>query len=111
MRPQCPARIVFKVDVRRKEPLLAALVSQEPVRHSLGEVSFSLAIDDSARHIGYVTLEWESFKSARRFFDSEQSRSLVAEWPLTELLEVLVFKDITSDYMAYRSAQQLKEAE
>ena len=99
------ARIVVKVDIRRKEPLLAVLVAQESVRRTLGEISFSLAVDDSARHIGYITLEWSSFASARSFFDSEKSQSLMAEWPIVELLEVVLLKGITTDYLAYRASE------
>jgi hypothetical protein len=103
------ARVLFKVDVRHKSPLLEALFVQEPLRRVHGELSFSLSIDDSARHIGYISLEWQSFESARRFFDSEESRRLAAEWPVAEILEVSVLRDLTAEYAAHRSAKQSPE--
>jgi hypothetical protein len=43
---------------------------------------------------------------ACKFFDSEESHSLVAEWPVVEVLEAAVLKDITAEYLAYRGNKQ-----
>jgi hypothetical protein len=104
-----PVRVQFKVDVRHKSPLLEVLFDQERVRRAHGELSFSLSIDDSARHIGYVSLEWQSFESARRFLDSQESHTLAAEWPVAEILEVAVLRDLTAEYAAYRTAKKSSE--
>ena len=101
---------MVKVDVRHKAPLLEVLFEQHESRKTHGERSFSLSIDDDARHIGYVLLEWESFESARRFVASEASRTLLQAWPLEELLEVRALKDLTPEYAAYRSGQGPNES-
>ena len=110
MQSIAPARVLFKVDVRRKSELLEVLSQQHQKRKLLGELWYSLSIDDSARHVGYVALEWESFESARRFFDSMESHGLVAEWPVVAVLEVVVLRDLTEEYAAYRNAKQSPES-
>jgi hypothetical protein len=92
------ARVLVKVDVRRRASLLEFLREQQPKRAALGEISFTFAVNDDARHIGYVILEWESFEGARHFVDSPHSKYLLADWPVAEILEVLKLKDVADDY-------------
>jgi quinol monooxygenase YgiN len=92
------ARILVKADIRRKSDLLDLLRSQQPRRQILGELSFSFSVDDDARHIGYIILEWESFESVRKFVNSPASHELIAEWPIANVLELLALRDIADDY-------------
>jgi hypothetical protein len=88
------ARVLVKVDVRRRAALLACLREQQPKREALGETSFTFGVNDALRHIAYVVLEWESFESARHFVDSPHSLYLLKEWPVEEVLEVVKLRDI-----------------
>ena len=92
------ARVLVKVDVRRRASLLEFLREQQPKRKVVGERSFSFSVNDDARHIGFVIMEWESFDSARHFVDSPNSKHLLGDWPVAEVLEVLALRDIAEDY-------------
>ena len=87
-------RVFFQVDVRRPAALLEALRQQQPRRAALGELAFALHIDDNARHIGYVALDWESVASAHRFLESAESKALVSEWPIEEVLSVVPLREV-----------------
>ena len=87
-------KILFQVDVRHRAKLLETLREQHPQRAALGEVSFGLYVDDDARHIGYVFLEWESLKSAQGFLHSQRSHELVGEWPIEKVLSATALQDI-----------------
>jgi len=54
-------------------------------------------IDDNARHIAYVLLEWESLVSAHKFLDSQASRELVAEWPIEKVLGAIPLRDFAAE--------------
>ena len=88
------ARVVVKVDVRRRASLLKVLREQQPKRAALGETSFTFGVNDDLRHVGYVTLEWGSFEGARHFVDSPHSTHLLKEWPIEEVIEIIKVKDI-----------------
>ena len=94
------AKALIKVDVRSRATLLEMLRTQQEQRRVHGERSFSFCVNDDARHIGYIILEWESFRSVRKFVDSSFSRELIAEWPVVEVFEVLALRDIADDYDA-----------
>ena len=87
-------KLLFQVDVRSRARLLDTLREQRPERAALGEVSFGLYVDDDARHVGYVLLEWESLKSAQAFLQSPKSHELVAEWPIERVLSATALQDI-----------------
>jgi quinol monooxygenase YgiN len=87
-------KVLFQVDVRGRATLLEKLRDQHPERAVLGEVSFGLYVDDDARHVGYVLLEWESLKSAQAFLRSPKSHDLVAEWPIAKVLSATALRDI-----------------
>jgi hypothetical protein len=88
------ARVLVKVDVRRRAELLAYLHEQQPKRQALGETSFTYGVNDDLRHVGYVVLEFESFESARHFVDSPHSLYLLRDWPVEEVLDVVKVKDL-----------------
>ena len=87
-------KVLYIVDVRRRAALHAALVQQQSRRVGLGETSFRLYVDDNARHIGYVMLDWESLKSDQAFLHSEDSKKLVAEWPIEKILSAIPLSDV-----------------
>ncbi len=87
-------RVLFQVDVRRPAALLETLRQQQPRRIALGELGFALHVDDNARHVGYVALEWESVASAHRFLESAESKTLVNEWPIEEVFSAVALRDI-----------------
>jgi len=87
-------KVFFKVDVRKRATLYECLSKQKARRAALGEQSFALYVDDDARHIGYVMLEWESLASAHRFLKSQESQDLVKEWPVEEVLAATALQDI-----------------
>ena len=80
------AKILFEVDSRKRATLFAKLTEQAAKRAEFGEIGFAVEVDDNARHVCYVLLEWESLSSAHRFLASPASRELVAEWPIEEVL-------------------------
>ena len=88
------ARVLVKVDVRQRASLLRVLREQQPKRAALGETAFTYGVNNDLRHIGYVTLEWNSFEGARHFVDSPHSLHLFKEWPVEEILEIIKVKDI-----------------
>jgi hypothetical protein len=94
------AKILFEVDARRPAALYAKLEEQRPLRSAHGELSFNVQVDDNARHVSYVFLEWESLSSAHRFLESSESHELVAQWPIEKVLGAIPLNDL---------AQQLKE--
>ena len=71
------AKILFEVDSRKRARLVAKLADQAPQRAAHGEHAFNVQVDDNARHICYVFLEWESLASAHRFLES---RCLTTSW-------------------------------
>lgn len=90
-------KILFEVDVRRPAALQAKLIEQHPLRAAHGETAFNMCIDDNARHVAYVFLEWDSLASAHRFLKSPASHELVAEWPIEKVLGAIplrAFNDI-----------------
>ena len=88
------AKILFEVDARAKSALFAKLAEQAPRRAQYGELSFNVQVDDNARHICYVFLEWESLRSAHNFLQSAASHELVAEWPIEKVLGVIPLQDL-----------------
>ena len=87
-------KILFEVDARRPAALYSKLAEQQPLRAAHGESAFSVHINDNARHVAYVFLEWESLKSAHRFLDSPASHQLVSEWPIEKVLGAIPLKDL-----------------
>jgi hypothetical protein len=79
-------KILFEVDARRPAKLHAKLAEQQSLRAAHGELSFSMSIDDNARNVSYVFLEWVSLKSAQKFLSSPVSHELVDEWPIEKVL-------------------------
>jgi hypothetical protein len=91
-------KVLFEVDARRPVKLYEKLLEQRPRRAAHGETGFSMHIDDNARHISYVFLDWESLASAHRFLDSPISHELVAEWPIEKVLGAMPLKDFAESY-------------
>jgi hypothetical protein len=87
-------KILFKVDVRKRASLHKVLTEQHPRRAEHGERSFTLYVEDDARHIGYVLLEWESLNSAQLFLESPESHALVNEWPVEEVFAARALQNI-----------------
>ena len=96
------AKILFEVDSRKRAALFARLTEQAARRAEHGEVGFAVEVDDNARHICYVFLEWESLSSAHRFLKAPISHELVAEWPIEKVLGAIPL---------YSLGEQLKEIE
>lgn len=92
------ASILFIVHVRNRASATfqMALLEQQSRRAILGEISFRLYLDDNARHIAYVMLEWESVHSAQRFLKSEESHKLLAEWPIEKVLSAVPLQDVAA---------------
>jgi hypothetical protein len=88
------AKILFEVDARGRATLYAKLEEQAALRATHGELAFSVLVDDNARHICYVLLEWESLPSAHRFLESAASHQLVAEWPIEKVLGAIPLYDL-----------------
>lgn len=88
------AKILFEVDSRKRANLFAKLTEQAPQRAAHGERAFNVQVDDNARHICYVLLEWASLASARRFLESPVSHDLVAEWPIEKVLGAIPLYDL-----------------
>ena len=86
-------KILFEVDARRPLKLHAKLTEQQPLRAAHGEVSFSMSIDDNARHVSYVFLEWESLKSAQKFLNSPVSHELINQWPIEKVLGAIPLRE------------------
>jgi quinol monooxygenase YgiN len=88
------AKILFEVDARRRATLFAALKEQASRRAQHGELGFNVHVDDNARHVCYVFLEWESLSSAHRFLESQVSKDLVGEWPIEKVLGAIPLYDL-----------------
>lgn len=88
------AKILFEVDARGRATLFAKLSEQAPRRAKHGELSFNVQVDDNARHVCYVFLEWESLQSAHRFLESPASHELVAAWPIEKVLGAIPLYDL-----------------
>ena len=91
------AIVLLEVDARRPVKLHAKLVEQQPLRAAHGELSFVMRIDDNARHISYVFLNWESLASAQRFLESQVSHDLVAQWPIEKVLGAIPLRDFPDE--------------
>lgn len=94
------AKILIKVDVRQSAALLSVLRTQEPLRQALGEQSFSFCVNDDARHIGIIVLDWTSFNAARQFADSTDLQEQIKGWPVKSVLEVCALRDIENELSA-----------
>lgn len=91
------AKAIIKVDVRSRTLLLEVLQGQQQERRTHGGGAFSLNIDNNQRNIGYIILEWDSFKSLHRFLHSADAERMMSSWPIEEILEVLELRDIIED--------------
>jgi hypothetical protein len=91
-------KVLFEVDARRPAKLYDKLLEQQPLRAAHGETGFSMHIDDNARHISYVLLDWESLASAHRFLDSPTSHELVAEWPIEKVLGAIPLRGFAESH-------------
>ena len=87
-------KALIRVDVRKRAEFQKVLEAQHERRREHGERSFSYSVDDDRRHIGYVTLEWDEFRSLRRFLESPALRELIQEWPVVEVFEVLALRGL-----------------
>jgi quinol monooxygenase YgiN len=90
-------KILFEVDARTPQKLHAKLVEQQSRRVKHGERAFSMSIDDNARHVCYVFLEWESLKSAQAFLSSQDSHAFVDEWPIEKVLGAIPLREFPSN--------------
>ena len=88
------AKILFEIDARGRATLFSKLAEQAPRRAEHGELGFNVQVDDNARHICYVFLEWESLASAHRFLESQASHNLVGEWPIEKVLGAIPLYDL-----------------
>src|SRR5258706_11242678 len=88
------AKLMFEVDVGGRATLFAKLAEQAPRRAMYGELAFNVQVNDNARHICYVFLEWESLASAHDFLDSPTYHDLAAEWPVHKILSAIPLNDL-----------------
>lgn len=88
------AKILFEVDARGRATLFAKLTEQAALRAQHGELGFNVQVDDNARHICYIFLDWESLSSAHRFLESRVSHDLVSEWPIEKVLGAIPLCDL-----------------
>ena len=88
------ARAMVKVDVRRHAKLLDKLEQQHEERKSHGEVRWWFNVNDDARNIGYVFLEWSSARLMYKFLRSPESKRLILDWPCHEVLEVVPLREV-----------------
>jgi quinol monooxygenase YgiN len=91
------AKILFEVDARVRAALYTKLEEQKHVRATHGEISFSMSIDDNARHISYVFLNWESLASAQNFLESAASREIVDQWPIEEVFRAIPLREFPEE--------------
>jgi quinol monooxygenase YgiN len=91
---------MIKVDVRSGSSLLTALEAGQGQRSTYGELGYSVYTDDAQRHISYVLLNWESLRSLEQFMDSENSRKILMSWPVQEIFEVILLRDMVEEYGA-----------
>ena len=90
-------KVLFEVDCRSHASLQEKLREQANLRKAHGELGFSVHVDDNARHVAYVFLEWESLPSAHRFLASPASHELVAEWPVEIVLGAIPLRDFSEE--------------
>ena len=86
--------------------LFAKVAEQVPRRAKHGERSFSLHVDDNARNVCYVLLEWESLPSAHRFLQAPVSQDLVAEWPIEKVLGAIPLYDLGEQLAAIKQEKR-----
>ncbi len=98
-------KLLFEVDCRWPVKLYEKLVQQRPQRAMLGENGFTMHIDDNARHVAYVFLEWKSLPSAHAFLQSTASQEIVAEWPIEKVLGAMPLTDFAETYNRLKSQQ------
>lgn len=91
------ARAMIKVDVRGRTALLDKLEQQHAERKSHGETRWWFNLNDDARHIGYVFLEWQSLRLMFKFLSSPESKRLISEWPCHEILEIVPLREVSED--------------
>ncbi len=88
------AKVLAIVDVRRRAALYETLTKQGPERARFGETGCRLYVDDNARHIGYVMLDWQSLESAHAFLESFESKKLFEAWPVEKVISLVPLSDI-----------------
>ena len=98
-------KVLFEVDARRPAKLYEKLIEQQQRRAIHGEIGFSMYVDDNARHISYVFLQWESLRSAQTFLESPASHELVNEWPVEEVLGAVPLKGFAEIYESLKSPE------
>jgi hypothetical protein len=91
------ARAMVRVDVRSCSRLLTALEAGSAQRRAHGELGYSLYINDAKRNIGYVLLDWESLRSLEQFFESNDAREILMNWPVEEIFEVIKLQHIVRE--------------
>jgi hypothetical protein len=100
------ARLLIKIDVRGRAAFLAKLCEQHEARKMHGEISYLFNVDDNARNIGYVFLEWQSLQLLNVFYHSPESRLLLGEWPVEKILEVIRLREVDEELEAQPSIQE-----
>jgi hypothetical protein len=94
---------MIKVDVRSRSRLLTALEAGQEQRSTYGESGYSLYINDKKRNHGYVFLNWESLRSLEQFIESENGHGILMSWPVEEIFEVTLLRDMVEEYGALSS--------
>lgn len=90
------AKLLIKLDVRKRSSLFKTIEAQSVQRKQYGEASYSVWVDDDKRNICYVTLDWESLISLHVFVESHAFTELVKEWPIVEILDTVKLKDLSA---------------
>jgi hypothetical protein len=72
------ASLQVKVDVRERSKLLAMLREQANLRRTSGGTDFSFRVNDDVRHIGYVSLRFDTFRNALTSRTRQLSRKQLA---------------------------------
>lgn len=88
------AKALIKVDVRSPSALVTRLHDEAAWRRTFGEINFCVSVEDAKRNVGYVILQWASFKELERFIESDVARAAMNEWPVREIFDVTLLRDI-----------------
>lgn len=91
------AKVLIKVDVAHPGKFKQTLEAQADDRRKEGERSFSSGIDDENLSFVYAILEWESVRSAKRFWGSSKAKAQMSEWHSVCTPEIVVLRESPED--------------
>jgi hypothetical protein len=91
------AKVLIKVDVAFPGNFKKTLEAQAEDRHKRGERSFSSGVDDEQRNFVYAILDWESVRSAKRFWSSSEAKAQMSDWHSVCTPEIVVLRESPED--------------